>query len=397
MLLAVISLGGLLTAYPTLGQASKPAPTVKLQLVSDQLSHPTAFAVAPGSAANRLFVCEQEGRIRILDNGKLRTQPFLDISQEIVKRDGYDERGLLGLAFHPDYAKNGKFYLYCSTPAGGRKGVDNQEEVREYTVSTNGELADKASRRTVLRMADPESNHNGGDLKFGPDGYLYITVGDGGGQHDQHGPIGNAQNLGSLMGKILRLDINQPPYRIPPDNPFAGKQSAGSPAPRPEIYAYGFRNPWRISFDRKTGRLFAGDVGQDKFEEVDIVEKGANYGWRVREGLHAHNEADPDPKNWLNPISEYAHAEGLSITGGFVYRGQAIPALTGKYIFADWSGPIWQLTDTGNKTWTRQKLPISRTAGYWHVYSFGEDNAGELYLLTVLLESGKGALYKIVP
>lgn len=366
-------------------------------MLSDQLSHPTAFAVTPSGVANRLFVCEQEGRIRILDNGKLNPQPFLDISAEVVKKSGYEERGLLGLAFHPDYGKNGKFYVYCSTPAIDRKGVNNIEEVREYTVSKNAALADKATMRVVLKVEDPEPNHNGGDLKFGPDGYLYISIGDGGGQHDQHGSVGNAQNMSSLMGKILRIDINQQPYGVPKDNPFVGKESDNSQPIRPEIYAYGFRNPWRISFDRQTGKLFTGDVGQDKFEEVDIVEKGGNYGWRVREGLHTHNDTDQDVKKWVDPIVEYPHGEGLSVTGGFLYRGKAIPNLNGKYVFADWMGPIWQLADTGGKTWTRQKLPISREAGYWHVYSFGEDNAGELYVLTVLLDSGKGALYKIIP
>ncbi len=392
-----IILGSLLTASVTLGQAAEPVANVKLDLISDQLSHPTALANTPSGPANRLFVCEQEGRIRIFTNGKLSPQPFLDISQEVVKRSGYEERGLLGLAFHPDHAKNGKFYVYCSAPSSGKKGVDNEEEVREYTVSKNADLADKATMRVVLKVDDPEPNHNGGDLKFGPDGYLYITIGDGGGQHDKHGEIGNAQNLNSLMGKILRIDVNQQPYGIPKDNPFVGKEGAGGQPIRPEIYAYGFRNPWRISFDRQTGKLFTGEVGQDKFEEVNIVEKGANYGWRVREGLHTHNETDPDPKNWVDPISEYPHTEGLSVTGGFVYRGKAIPALAGKYIFADWTGPIWQLTNTGTKTWTRQKLPISRDAGYWHIYSFGQDNAGELYVLTILLDSGKGALYKMVP
>ncbi len=382
----------LIAATTALAQAPEPVATVKLALISDQLSHPTAFAVTPTGPAGRLFVCEQEGRIRIIDNGKLSPQPFLDIAQEVIKKSGYDARGLLGLAFHPDYAKNGKFYIYCSTPNEGKKGVDNEEEVREYIVSKNPDVADKTTMRVVLKVDDPQSNHNGGDLKFGPDGYLYITIGDGGGQHDEHGQYGNAQNLNSLMGKILRIDVNQQPYGIPKDNPFVGKANT-----RSEIYAYGFRNPWRISFDRQTGKLFTGDVGQDKFEEVDLVEKGANYGWRVREGLHGHNESDPDPKNWVNPISEYPHAEGISITGGFVYRGKAIPALTGKYVFADWTGPIWQLAETGSKTWTREKLPISRDAGYWHVYSFGEDKAGELYVLTVLLDSGKGALYKIVP
>ncbi len=393
---ALIFLGNLLTVSATLGQAAKPVANVKLKLISDGLSHPTAFAVAPG-ADNRLFVCEQEGRIRILANGKLLPQPFLDISQEVIKRPGYDERGLLGLAFHPNYAKNGKFYVYCSTPVTGRKGVNNEQQVREYTVAKNANVVDKTTLRIVLKMDDPDPSHNGGDLKFGPDGYLYIPVGDGGGQHDKHGEFGNGQNLTTLMGKILRIDVNQQPYGIPKDNPFVGQQTTGDQSPRPEIYAYGFRNPWRISFDRKTGRLFTGEVGQDLFEEVDIVEKGANYGWRIREGLHPHNETDPDPKNWVDPISDYPHTEGLSVTGGFLYRGKAIPSFVGKYIFADWTGPVWQLTDTGAKTWNRQKLPISRDAGYWHVYSFGEDKAGELYMLTVLLDSGKGALYKIVP
>ncbi len=396
-LLAYVMLGSLLTGSAALGQAAEPIASVKLKLITDGLSHPTAFAVAPAGGPNRLFVCEQEGRIRILDNGKLLPQPFLDISQEVVKRPGYDERGLLGLAFHPDYAKNGKFYVYCSTPVSGREGVNNEEQVREYTVAKNAGLVDKTTLRIVMRMDDPDPSHNGGDLKFGPDGYLYISIGDGGGQHDKHGEFGNGQNLNSLMGKILRIDVNQQPYGIPKDNPFVGRQTSADQSARPEIYAYGFRNPWRISFDQKTGRLFTGEVGQDRFEEIDIVQKGANYGWRIREGLHPHNETDPAPNNLTDPISEYPHTEGLSVTGGYLYRGKAIPSLVGKYVFADWTGPVWQLTDTGGQTWDRQKLPISRAAGYWHVYSFGEDKAGELYLLTVLLDSGKGALYKLVP
>ena len=395
--LVLFLLGSVVAPALLFGQSPSRAADVKLKLISDQLSHPVAFAVAPGDPAGRLFVCEQEGRIRIIEKGQLSPQPFLDVTQEVVKKMGYDERGLLGLAFHPNYAKNGKFYIYCSTPSSGRKGVDNVEEIREYTVAKNPALADKTTMRVVLKVDDPQGNHNGGDLKFGPDGYLYISMGDGGGQKDQHGTIGNAQDLTSLMGKILRIDVNQQPYGIPKDNPFVDKKDEQGQPIRPEIYAYGFRNPWRISFDKKDGRLFTGDVGQDKFEEVDIVKKGGNYGWRVREGLHEFNENDPDPKNWVDPIIDYPHPEGLSVTGGFVYRGKAIPALVGKYVFADWIGPIWQLEDTGGKTWTREKLSISKETGYWHVYSFGEDSAGELYVLTVLLDGNKGALYKIVP
>ena len=371
---------------------------IKLQLITDQLTHPTAFATT-STLPNRLFVCEQEGRIRIVENGKLLATPFLDISGEIIKKAGYEERGLLGMAFHPNYAQNGKFYLYCSVPVvPAIKGIDHRSQVREYVVSkTNPLLAEKASLYKVIEFDEPQSNHNGGDLKFGPDGLLYISAGDGGGQNDQHGEYGNAQNLSNVLGKILRIDINQRPYTIPGDNPFVGKVDGHGQGAHAEIYAYGFRNPWRISFDRKTGQLFTGDVGQDTYEEVDIVTKGGNYGWRPFEGMHAYRPNDPQPSNPITPIMEYPHQEGLSITGGFVYRGKALPQLTGNYIFADWTGPVWRLSPTENNAWVRRKLSISQPMGYWHIYSFGEDTAGELYLLTVLLDKNKGALYKLVP
>lgn len=381
----------LLSTTTSYGQSGDTAVPFGTKLITDALSHPTAFA-EPKDRSGRLFVCEQEGRILIVKDGKLLPEPFLDVTGEIIKRPGYEERGLLGLAFHPDFARNGKFYIYCSVAVTPRvPGVNHKCVIKEYTVSrTNKSQADKSTSRVVLEYNHPDGNHNGGDIKFGPDGFLYIASGDGGGQNDQHGDFGNGQNLGTLLGKILRIDINQKPYGIPKTNPFVDKKGA-----RPEIYAYGFRNPWRISFDRVKGTLFVADVGQDNYEEVNIVTRGGNYGWRVREGLHSKFKDDPDPKNWIDPIVEYPHTEGLSVTGGYVYRGKQIPALTGKYVFADWLGTVWTLSPVRSQ-WRRQKATISRNAGYWHIYSFGEDQSGELYLLTMLLGGDKGALFKLV-
>lgn len=373
---------------PEQTQAEKPI-AVQLQLLSDQLDLPTAFAV-PGDGSGRLFVTEQVGRIRIIDQNKLVDQPFLDLTKVVVKNNGYDERGLLGLAFHPQYAKNGKFYVYYSARSQG--GGNHKSVIQEFMVSGNKNVADPQSGKLVLEFSEPESNHNGGDLKFGPDGYLYIAVGDGGGANDRHGEHGNGQNMNTLLGKILRIDVNKAPYAIPADNPF--KAQAGA---RPEIYAYGLRNPWRISFDKTNGKLFAGDVGQNQYEEVDIITKGGNYGWRVREAYHPFNEKDPDPKNYIDPITEYPHSEGISITGGFVYRGKAISALQGKYIFADWSGPIWYLTESKGKTWPRGVVQARSRPANWQVYSFGEDEQGELYVLGVNTENNRGFLYKFQP
>jgi glucose/arabinose dehydrogenase len=373
--------------------ASVRSQDVKLKLITDQLSHPTAFAVTPASP-DLLFICEQEGRIMIINKGKLVATPFLDIKNEVLKKEGYDERGLLGLAFHPDYASNGKFYVYCSVPVSSpvKNVMNHKSEVREYVVSKSSPLqADKAQMTKLMTFDEPDSNHNGGDLTFGKDGSRSISVGDGGGANDQHGTYGNAQNLSNLLGKILRINVNKLPYTIPVNNPFIKTADA-----RPEIYAYGFRNPWRFSFDRKTNQLFAGDVGQNKFEEVDIVTKGGNYGWRPIEGLHPFRADDPKPVDPIAPIAEYPHPEGLSVTGGFVYRGKAIPQLEGKYIFGDMMGPIWQLSKGADNKWAQTKLSISKDPGYWHIYSFGEDVSGELYALTVILDGTKGALWQLV-
>jgi glucose/arabinose dehydrogenase len=362
-----------------------------VKLITDQLQYPTGFA-EPNDKTGRLFVAEQHGRIRIIQNGKLLPQPFLDITQDVFMTASADERGLLGFAFHPGFAKNGKFYVYFSKRIPKTEGVDHMGVLREYKVSPkNAGLADKSTGRDVFTINEPESNHNGGDIKIGPDGYLYLGLGDGGAYNDLHGEIGNGQNLNTLLGKILRIDVNQQQYGIPADNPFINQENK-----RPEIFAYGLRNPWRLSFDKLNGRLFVGDVGQKNWEEIDIVTKGGNYGWRVREGTHIKTPTDPDPKNWVNPIIDYGRQEGTSVTGGFLYRGKQIPELYGKYVFADLLGKVWSLTDEKKELWRKEELPISKAGGHWLVYSFGEDQAGELYLLTVLIDGLKGAVYKIV-
>ena len=367
---------------------------VKLQLINNQIQSPLALGV-PGDGSNRLFICQKEGKVWIIQNGKMLTQPFLDVSNQLVRiNPGYDERGLLGIAFHPDFKTNHKFYVYYSVPSD-IKGSDHKSLIVEYKVSANNpNMADISSKRILLEVEEPESNHNGGNLVFGPDGYLYICLGDGGGAGDRHGSFGNGQNLTTLLGKIIRIDVNGEPYRVPKDNPFVNRADA-----RPEIWAYGLRNPWRFSFDRATKQLFAGDVGQNKYEEVDIITKGGNYGWRIKEGLHDYDLQNSAPKSTLiDPIYEYSHDQGVSITGGYVYRGKAIPELQGKYVYGDYNGRMWVLTKTGNK-WVNSDLDVANKPDEnMQIYSWGEDEDGELYMLVNFSTSsgGKGAVYKLV-
>ena len=326
-----------------------------------------------GDGSGRLFVIEQAGRIIIRYPDRPWTAEFLSITDRVVSGG---EMGLLGMAFHPNFAQNGRVFVnYTARDRGRIKTV-----IAEYRVSD--EDANHASRfeRRLLELDQPYANHNGGQLAFGPDGDLYIALGDGGGAGD---PSGHAQNLKSLLGKILRIDVNaNEGYRIPADNPFAAPPPpAGvSPAAAPEIWAYGLRNPWRFSFDRANGRLFAGDEGQDHYEEIDLIERGGNYGWNVMEGTHCYPPANEscNPEGLVLPIAEYGRAEGISVTGGYVYHGQAAPSLQGQYIFGDFgSSALWALTETSPGRWQRRLLlqapgPIS---------SFGEDEVGELYVV----------------
>jgi glucose/arabinose dehydrogenase len=350
---------------------------------------PTVLTNA-GDGSNRLFIAEQTGKIFIIkDEVKLNT-PFLDLSSKIVKINPlYDERGLIGLVFHPDYETNGRFFVYYSAPKSGT-GIDHEGTIAEYHVSADADIANSSSERIIFRIDEPEANHNGGQLAFGPDGYLYIGLGDGGGAGDQHGTIGNAQNISVPLGKILRIDVNSgTPYAIPADNPFVGIAGLD------EIYAYGFRNPYKFSFDPATGKLFAGDVGQDIWEEVDIVENGGNYGWRILEGNHPYDLSlagvlGINLSSLTPPIYDYSHDVGHSIIGGYVYRGSQSPLLIGNYVFGDWSesftipgGKLYYLNQTHPDEWTCFEFGLtSGKSLHRFIQGFGVDENGEIYFLT---------------
>ncbi|MBS1850145.1 MAG: PQQ-dependent sugar dehydrogenase [Acidobacteria bacterium] len=367
----VLLAGLLLTAGCGGGQSSAPPPTtpdpvLRLSPVVSGLNAPVDLQV-PDDQSGRMFVVEEAGTIRVVQNGALLTTAFLDI-QSKVNYSG--EMGLLGLAFHPNYAGNGKFYLNYNRLAGGQA----QTVIVEYQVSPgNANLANPASERVLLTVDQPYTNHKGGQLAFGPDGYLYIGLGDGGSGGD---PLGNGQSLQTWLGKMLRIDVDHTSpglqYAIPADNPYAGGGGL------PEIWAYGLRNPWRFSFERGGTRLFCADVGQDKYEEIDLVVKGGNFGWNTMEGSHCYSPASGCSSSGLIlPIQEYDHSEGNAVIGGYVYKGSAIASLRNAYLFTDFSsGKIWSLKE-GPGTWTRA-LVLSTGR---NLSSFGQDAAGELYVV----------------
>ncbi len=353
-----------------------PPPTLALTPVVSGLSSPVDLQ-QPNDGSGRFFVVEQGGRIRILQNGSLLATPFLDISSKVVVDI---EEGLLGIAFHPQFAQNGRYYVNYDR-RGGPQG--QQTVIAEYTVPTGGNVTDPATERILLVVDQPFTNHKAGQLAFGSDGFLYFGLGDGGSGND---PLGNGQNTQTLLGKMLRIDVNTTSagkaYGIPADNPFAGGGGL------PEIYAYGFRNPWRFSFDRMTGRLFCADVGQGQFEEVDLVTKGGNYGWSIMEGAHCLNGGACNMNGLTLPIVEYDHSEGIAVIGGFVYRGSAIPSLAGTYIMGDFgSGTIWGVTENPPGTFTRSTLLSTGR----NLSSFGQDASGEIYVVDY-----SGSILKLV-
>ena len=448
-------------------------PALALKPISlTQITSPVYLTHA-GDGSKRLFVCDQAGQVRIIRDDMLLPAPFLDLTAKLVPKapttylfplsTSYDERGLLGLAFHPNYSKRdinnqplpgfGKFYVFYSAPSPSPapttdpNPVNCRTTISEFQVSAlNPDLADSNSERVLLAFDKPQSNHNGGQLQFGPDGFLYLSIGDGGGQHDNTnghtggsgtaspgpaGVLGNSQDKTRLLGKILRIDplgTNGPggQYGIPATNPFVG---AGGGV-REEIYAFGVRNPWRFSFDDGLGgtnRLFEGDVGQDKVEEVNIIVSGGNYGWRVKEGTFDHDATAPNSGlPLIAPIAQYAHIGvtigapalpqiGASVAGGYLYRGSAIPGLVGKYLFGDYSHAIGSATGTllgleetppNSNNWVLSLPPVAGGNPLTtRIYSFGRDEQGEIYVATKVSKgpfeldaNGKptGGIYKIV-
>ena len=318
------------------------------------------FLTHPNDASGQLFIVEQNGKIHIFEKEQLLPHPFLDVSN-LLSTGG--ERGLLGLAFHPNYPQNGRFFINYT------RKKDRATVIAEYRRSSTPNLSDPKGE-TLLVIPQPYGNHNGGMIAFGPDGFLYIGMGDGGAGGD---PENRGQDPNELLGKILRIDIDHgTPYGIPPDNPFAKDKDQG----KPEIFSAGFRNPWRFSFDQKTGELWAGDVGQNTWEEITIVKRGENHGWRLMEGSHCFNPEDhcQSSQHLTLPVLDYDHTKGrCSITGGYMYRGKKMPALYGTYLFADFcTGEIFGYRDGKFSVILDTKLQIP---------SFGEDKEGELYVL----------------
>jgi glucose/arabinose dehydrogenase len=398
------------------GQAQ--AAEVALRAVATGLTQPLALVSPPGD--ERRFIVEQGGRIRVLmPDGALADEPFLDLSDRMADlRPNFDERGFLGLAFHPGFADNGRFYIYYSAPLRDRADDpewDHTAHLSEFRVSRAApDRADPASERVVLQIDQPGDIHNGGALAFGPDGHLFLGLGDGGDDILQPD-----QRTDSLLGKILRLDVSGYPYRIPADNPFVADVHY-----RPEIFALGFRNPYRCTFDRGgAGELFCADAGHARYEEVNLVRAGGHYGWRIKEGPHCFDFEDPlghpaacDDDGLIDPIVAYVNCSldedchGRSVIGGHVYRGEAIPALAGSYVFGDWSAapdgvgpPLFVASPTGTPEapWAFSTLSLAEPLEAY-VLGFGEDAAGELYVLASRAVGpdparAEGTVYQIVP
>lgn len=370
------------TPTPTVTPTATPYPeavsSVSLRRVASGFFKPLYLTHA---FDERLFVVEQHGVISIIQDGQRLATPFLDI-QDLVN-SAENEQGLLSVAFHPNYANNGRFFINYTRE-------DGATVIARYQVSSDPNLANPRSAEILLTIDQPYANHNGGLLKFGPDGYLYVGMGDGGSADD---PEGNGQNPGTLLGTLLRIDVDngndEVAYAVPPDNPFATQ-----PNWRAEIWAIGLRNPWRFSFDSLTGDLYIADVGQNTYEEVNFTPAGTpgglNYGWNIMEANHCFLDPDCNPAGLVRPVTEYDHSEGCSVTGGYVYRGHQYPTLFGNYFFADYcQGDIWSLVPQPDGSWLRTRVIDTTTV----ISSFGEGADGEIYVV----DHVGGVVYHLQP
>ena len=367
--LSLTLFAALVACTPGGGNNSTPSGTVSLEQVATNLDNPV-YVTNSGSGKD-LYVVEKTGKVKILENATtVRSTPFLDLAGQLDAGDPLDangERGLLSIAFHPKYVTNNFVYAYYTTQNGDLT-------ISRFTVNPSTKIA--ANKLELLSIPHPRENHNGGQLQFGQDGFLYISTGDGGGRED---PDGNGQNTQTLLGKLLRIDVDSAtPYAIPNDNPF--KSTGGAK----EVWAYGLRNPWRFSFDRSTGDLWIGDVGQDKFEEINFTPKGSvaprNYGWKITEGKSCFATSTCDQTRLEMPVHDYVHADqNVSVTGGYVYRGTASPKIFGKYIYADFgSGRIWSLVKSAGNFVNTLEIDTND-----NISSFGEGADGELYVVAL--------------
>ncbi len=440
---ALVAFLAIAAVRPSISAEADAVSPIGLKLMAEGLSAPMALA-ALADGSGRLLLAEQSGVVTLLErDGKKSEQPFMDLRGKMVALNkGMEERGLLGLALHPQFKSNHRFYVVYSAPlrTNAPPKWDHAERLSEFKTVADFSAAVPDSERVLLEIDEPDWNHNSGRIAFGPDGFLYMSVGDGGAFNDVgdvargrgHPPEGNGQRLDTLLGKVLRIDVDHgTPYGIPKDNPFAdGKKGL------PEVFAYGLRNPWGMSFDRGGKHdLILADVGQDRWEEINVIVNGGNYGWRLREGFDGFDPKTPlktptnavtvsmDGKPFVEPVLAYktlrgrgtdSNAFGVTVTGGYVYRGKALPSLVGKYVFADWSrsmaipdGTLLVATipsgNAGNMRWTVEPLalkdfPNGRIKSF--IWALGEDADGELYVLANGINSAfgtRGKVFKLVP
>jgi glucose/arabinose dehydrogenase len=364
---------------------------LKYQLFTEALKAPVQMVVPP-DRTNRLFISDLSGKVFILQNGQLLSKPFIDVSTKLEQRDTSSSmRAIFSMAFHPDFASNKKFYICYNAPAGDT--VDNCKlRISEFRVSNdNPAMADLSSERKVF---EAEGNTVGVDdcqIAFGPDGYLYISIGDNGTPLEKR----EGQRLNSFLGKMLRIDVNKTPYAIPSDNPFVASKIV-----KPEIWSYGLRRLWRFSFDPETQRLFGADVGDKMQEEIDIIQRGGNYGWPIKEGDSlAVKNTTADTSKFIAPINTYSHKDGICVIGGYVYHGKELPFLKGKYVFADLNGSLFSLSKNTDERWIRQPIKLLNSpTDPLNIFSVDKDKNNELYVLGVLntRAGSKGVIYKLV-